>query len=398
MFAWRRHLPIFPANADSMYDLKNDMRGTGAWRIEEYSPSVRQVYVKNPDWYDADKMLIDKINYVVSSEYATNLAQFRAGGFAWMEVQAEDILQQKRDLPHLLIKPQEIVGDSDNFHRFSYLPNSPFLDVRVRRAVSMTWDRDLYIDTFGNTKQFEDAGIEVQKKWNTAIEGDRTWWLDPKSKEFGPESAVFFHNPGEAVKLMEAAGFSKAKPLEAPFNMRTENSESYYQRSEVLTEMMNQSGVFKITPVLIDYRTEWRPKYHYGYNKHEGLARIQGGGGPDVSTALRALWLSGPSKGGADADRRGHTTPDGGVDTYLNDLIFKQQSEPDINKRQEMLNEFQRYAAKTMYMLWGPGGSTGFDMANPWVGNWGAYYPAHSFAVAPVEVYPHYWIDESKRT
>jgi hypothetical protein len=69
-----------------------------------------------------------------------------------------------------------------------------------------------------------------------------------------------------------------------------------------------------------------------------------------------------------------------------------------VERRQELLNEFQRYAAKMVYMLWGPGTSTDFQMAAPWLGNWGLYTTARpSQGIPEVEMYPYYWIDNSKK-
>jgi ABC-type transport system substrate-binding protein len=391
--AYKRHLPIMPVEAESKFDVRNEVRGSSAWRLKEYVPSARVVWEKNPDWYDTAKINTDTITYYMSSEYATNLAQFRSGALATLAVNAEDVLQTKRDLPHLLMKPSDNIGNGDGSFRFGYIPGSPFLDVRTRRALSMLWDRDLYIDTFGNTKAFEDAGLAIEKRWNSAIVGSWPWWLDPKSKEFGPESAVYFHNPAEAKKLMEAAGHTK--PLDLPFSLRTESGESYYRSSEVLQAMMNDSGLFNFHINIVDYRSEWRPKYHYGFNKHEGLARISGGDGPEIDPILQAWWKSGQETG---ADRRGHVLPDLTADNFINDLIAKQRIEPDTNKRQELLNEFQRYAAKQAYMFWGPGDSTSFEMANPWLGNWGAFNSGRDqVSLHAIEVYPHYWIDQSKR-
>jgi ABC-type transport system substrate-binding protein len=395
LLAWHAHLPIFPVEAEDKFDTKNDMRGTGAWRIKEYVPSIRQVYEKNPDWYDAANVNPATLTYTVSDEYATNLAQFRAGNLATFEVLPEDILQTKQDLPQLLIRPNPEVGGLDGFHRFSYLPESPFMDVRVRRAVSMSWDRDLYIETFGNTAAFENAGVAVEKKWNTAIAGFWPWWMDPKGKDFGPESAVFFHNLEESNKLMTAAGFSKDKPLATSFNL---TSDSDGKKEAVLAEMMHAGGMFKFNIEVHDKLTVWRPKYHYGYNLHEGFLRGSGGDGPELDLTLQAMWKSGRSQGGADADRRGHVMPDGSPDTVLNDLIAKQRTETDVERRQALLSEFQRYAAKTVYMLWGPGLSTDFQMANPWVGNWGVYTTARPGQGIPeVEMYTRWWVDDSKR-
>ena len=43
-------------------------------------------------------------------------------------------------------------------------------DKRVRQALSMAMDRDTWLDAEYNTDTFVSQGLEVQKKWNTALQ------------------------------------------------------------------------------------------------------------------------------------------------------------------------------------------------------------------------------------
>ena len=45
--------------------------------------------------------------------------------------------------------------------QFGYLPGSPFHDERVRQAVSMAFDRELWIETVYNTNVMADAGLPL---------------------------------------------------------------------------------------------------------------------------------------------------------------------------------------------------------------------------------------------
>ena len=65
--------------------------------------------------------------------------------------------------------------------------------------------------------------------------------------------------------------------------------------------------------------------------------------------------------------------------------------------RAEILAEFQRYAAQTMYMFYGAGSSPGYQLAQPWLGNFGVYR-THTIGSAGNEIYTHLWIDNSKKS
>jgi ABC-type transport system substrate-binding protein len=125
------------------------------------------------------------------SEYSAGLAQFRAGNVMNFGVRQEDVLQTKADIPELTML-------QGNFNRlwynswFGYQGNSPFKDERVRQAWAMSYDRDLWIDTFGNTQPFEDAGLPVQRRWHSHFpSGIEGWWVDPQdAKAFGDNSST----------------------------------------------------------------------------------------------------------------------------------------------------------------------------------------------------------------
>ncbi len=148
-------LPKEAANT-AVFDLRSDMIGTGPFILTKYTPSVGYSFKRNPAFYDPDFALVDQIDLPIVTEYATALAQFKAGNIYSMgsggntpKVKPEDILPTKRDEPRLAIFPGDLSGGGPRMG-FGYLPGSPFLDERVRQAFSMSVDRDLYLDTFQN--------------------------------------------------------------------------------------------------------------------------------------------------------------------------------------------------------------------------------------------------------
>jgi hypothetical protein len=68
----------------------------------------------------------------------------------------------------------------------------------------------------------------------------------------------------------------------------------------------------------------------------------------------------------------------------------------DPPRRGELLKELQRYAARTMYVYFGAGAASEFQMAQPWLGNWGVYRTAPGGADSN-EVFPYLYIDPSKK-
>jgi peptide/nickel transport system substrate-binding protein len=391
ILAYSRTMAIIPVEAADKFDVKSDMRGTGPWRLKEFVPSARVSYEPNPDWYDASKMKFSTLNYYNIPEYAAELAQFRTGNLATIsEMPQSDILPTKRDLPATLLKQVDNFELAHDTFRFSYLPGSPFLDERVRKAVSMLIDRDLSIDTMNETQQFKDAGFKIETRWNSAIICGEPWWMDPRGKDFGPEAKWFTYDPAEAKKLLRAAGHTTA--IKVPFGIRNEQGAVYEREAQIMHGMLIAHGDFDMPFQVRDYRSDWRANVHYGYNKHEGIAfGFFSSTMPDVDLPLLTWYQSG-------MERTGHVAADGKPDAIMDGLIARQRAETDLNKRAEILNEFQRYAAKTMYTIMGPGDSTRFELGHAWLGNWGVYrtYAGSSGSLA-TEVFPYMYIDQSKK-
>src|SRR3954470_17421566 len=239
-------IAILPKEADGGFDPRGDMIGTGPFSLAKYEPSVRFSMKRNANFWDPDAALVDSVEVPIVSEYAASIAQFKAGNIysfgAYItgpNIKGEDVLQVKQDAPKALIYQGDFgAGQSATtsplYMSFGYLPKSPFNDERVRRAVSMSLDRDLYIDTFFNVSKFEASGLPVDTRWSTALPGNREgWWIDPKAKDFGPNGTYFQHNLDEAKKLMAAAGFANGIP----------NNKSNYVTSMQLPDVARHAQV-----------------------------------------------------------------------------------------------------------------------------------------------------------
>ena len=391
MIGYNRYLPLLPTESESQFDIRNDMRGTGAWRLQEFVPSASVTYQKNPDWYDADKVYVDGLKYFIIPEYATGLAQFRTGSFGIFVVQQTDILTTKKDVPALnVLQNTEFLQSSNGVH-FGYLPGSPFLDERVREAASMLLDRDLLLETLNNTKQFTDAGLDAPFRWNSALgAGLEPFWIDPKDqKTFGENAKYFQHDPAEAKKLLSAAGHTSA--ISVPYIVTSAYGDAYMNEGLIMKDMLESGGDFKLDLQDVDYKTVFRPKYRYGSSKFDGMAWMSAGGEdyPDPDGFLMALYLSGQT-------RTGHLLADGTVDKNLDDMILAQRQIDDQQKRVSAMQDLQRYLAQKMYMLPSAGSSQGFQMAQPWVGNWG-FYSSLTAGSPWNEGNIHWWIDNSKK-
>src|SRR5205823_782571 len=136
---------IVPKETDTTLDIRRDILGTGPYVLDKYEPSVGFTYKRFDNYYEKDKKFPATLEMPIITEYAQRLAQFRAGNLYNSDVRSEDILQVKREEPALDIFQGDIVTDSGHI-AFGW-QQAAWLDERMRQALSMSWDRDTYLDT-----------------------------------------------------------------------------------------------------------------------------------------------------------------------------------------------------------------------------------------------------------
>lgn len=389
--AFGRYLHIMPRESEGGFDPRNDTRGFGPWILSNYQRSVKFEYRKNPDYYIKDRPFLDGFDYPIIPEYASALAQFRAKKlWSYGGLRQEDVVATKKDLPELLLD-QNALDHTDWLIYFGLQPGSPFLDDRVRRAVSMLIDRDTWVDTFYNVSDFKKANYPTDISWHSHISsGYAGIWVDPKSKDIGEGAANFAFNQSEAKKLLTAAGFPNGIDTEFRYISTGEYGSLFPKYCEVFKGMLEDGGQFKLQQINPDYQTEYLPKIYYGKGDFKGIAVGASTEYPDVDGYMFAYYhTQGPRQKVAFMAQGGDAKSDG--------LIEAQRKELDFNKRIAIIKEWQSYMATKFLMVPFPGQATTYSLYWPWIGNVGVYR-AYQAETSPDETLPMLWFDKSKFT
>ena len=93
--------------------------------------------------------------------------------------------------------------------------------------------------------------------------------------------------------------------------------------------------------------------------------------------------------------RSGHLD-NGQPDKTLDDLVAKQRAETDSKKREVIVQDIQRRVASKMYYMWAPGQWLGFNLAWPWLQNFGLWRSKSGGSVDQ-EGNIYYWYDATKK-
>lgn len=397
-------ISVFPREADSQYDPRREMRGSGPFMLTEYVPSVSFKYERNPGWYNKERPMIDGVFSTIIPEYAAALAQFKAGRIYSYAVRPEDILVTKREVPDLaLYKNWQLNTPSG---RLFYgleggIEKSPFIDERVRQAWSLSLERDLWIETFFNVPSFTAEGLPVEMRWNTAIPARWDgYWLDPKGKDFG-ENAKYYGWRGEAAarnpqkmrddnladakKLLAAAGFPNGVELASRHIVSNDYGRDFPKQIEAMFGMALDAG-FKIRTEPTDFNTSWRPLAD-SKGRFDGIAFINMTP-PEITNWVKVVYHStGANFKGFSAG----TTPGSG-DPFLDDLTDRIDREFDREKSFALVHELQRYEAKKQYSTPFPGGASVFELVWPVLANWNVWN-----GMRRSQQDEYIWIDDTKK-
>jgi ABC-type transport system substrate-binding protein len=307
--------------------------------------------------------LFDKVSKPILTDYAAGLAQFEAKGIWDFDVKPEDVLRVKRDHPEMVmlteLRPAGYI--SQKIYNVSKQPASVLADARVRRAFSMTIDRDLYIDVMENVSQFQSQGLPVETAWNGHLAAFFPSWIDPRNeKELGEGAKYFKHDPAEAKKLLQAAGFPGK--VKFPWNYYTDRGSEHTKINEIVVQMAVDTGLFEVSLEPLPYASTWRDVCQ-GSNG-DGFAGFCYNSADGFNEDAYLVNIYTPEGKFATASK---PTPG------LTDLVLKSRTETDPQKRSEIIKDVQRKAAVEMHYLPIPGRSLGFTLRWPWLKNHGVF-------------------------
>jgi peptide/nickel transport system substrate-binding protein len=383
---------IVPKESDGGFDLRHSAIGSGPWQLSEHVPSARVVIKRHPEYFLKDNPIVDTVEQAVVPEYATGLAQFKTGSIYTFAVRAEDVLPTKNDVAQLSLYQSPVAANA-NAVFFGWRPTekSPFRDVRLRQALSMSIDRDLFIEVAYNTKALEDQGFPIEKRYNSALLSNyfAGWWLDPQSKDFGPNALYYQRNIAEAKKLVSAAGYTGQEIIAT--SAPDQYGAQYAKDIEVIHGMASEAG-FKFTNNIVGYNTGYQPQYRDSRGNFEGTTyRNVIGGDTDAVEAFVAIYspAAGATFVGLDATGKG----DYSGDPYVDGQLLKGRAEPDFEKRRAIVHDLQRYLGKQQYIVRYPGGASGLSLAWPAVKNFLAFRGSNA-SFHGAEYY--YWLDQTQ--
>jgi oligopeptide transport system substrate-binding protein len=220
------HQKSYTANPTDWFR-KNDMVGSGAFKMVSWTAKDKIVVQKNPNYWDAANVKLDKIEFYLIEADSTAIQMFEGNQLDIHEgnINGAELARLKKDRPdELKILPDMTVY----FYRFN-TTKAPFNDAKVRKALSYAIDRN------GITTNILQAG---QMPAMSIVPGG----VPDATGDFRKNGGDYFKdaNVAEAQKLLADAGFPGGKGF-PKVTLVYNTNETHKKVAEAVQEMWKKN-------------------------------------------------------------------------------------------------------------------------------------------------------------
>ena len=200
--------------------------GNGAFVLKEWIPNGHVLVEKNPRFYDATNVALERVLYYPTDDYSAALQRMRAGELDMQDrIPVQRIDWIRANTPQIL-HPQSIFSIE-----FIYVNHrrAPFDDVRVREALDLAINREaiaLRIRRAGDAPAYSLVPPGIANF--------------PHTSGFAFKTMPYPARIARAQSLMQAAGFSETKRLSTTFLIRSTAPGPYRAVAAAIQQMMAQ--------------------------------------------------------------------------------------------------------------------------------------------------------------
>jgi peptide/nickel transport system substrate-binding protein len=307
--------------------------GTGPFIQKEWTKKQRSVFTKNPDYFESGMPYVDQVEMYVQDDPNAARAGFKTDNYfdysAPDKKTFSDAFNENNDDMVAVTAP---VSRGANVNGWQYNMKNPlFKDERIRRALSLAFDRkDFDLANNGGDNQ-NPEGPFSQSPMPWAFMFDKY----PTAKVNGP---WYQFNPAEASKMMQAAGYTTAKPLSMELV-------SFYNRNQfsgiVIPSINNNLKEVKINWREIDNPTHVTLMSDRNFKEMIGF--LWGPPGYSMDQWLYPFYHSKGSLNYGSID-----------DPALDALLAKQRAETNAAAQKEIWNQINTLIHDKVYQAWWP--------------------------------------------
>jgi peptide/nickel transport system substrate-binding protein len=310
---------IYPCHV-APRDMRSHPIGTGPFKFIEFKPNEHIKVTRNPDYWKSGRPYLDGIEYTIIPNVSTRILAFITGKFDMIPGVTIPLLKDvKSQAPEAIC---EVAATNINRTLGINRDKPPFDNPDLRRAMTLTLDRQAYIDILTEGKG--DIGAVMQPPPEGA------WGMPPEILRTLPGyDPDVRKNRAEARRIMEKLGYRPDKRLAV--TVSTRNIATYRDSSVILIDQLKEiyiDGVLEPIDTVNWYPKVMRKDFTVTVNVSENSL-------DDPDPIFYQNYVC-----GAERNYTGYCNPE------LDQAIDRQSMEPDRNKRKQLVWEIERKLAE----------------------------------------------------
>jgi ABC-type oligopeptide transport system substrate-binding subunit len=250
LLAHQTAVPLDPATVSKYgreFTRPGKLVSNGAYSLLAYTPNDRLVLTRNRNFHDAAHIAIDREEILPLEDRAAAVRRFQAGEIdSYSDAPSDQIAFLKRRFPQEL----HLSASLGTYYYAFNTRKPPFDDARVRRALSMTIDREFLAETIWGGSMLPAYGLVPP-----GIPG-----VKPVEADFAALAPIDAES--EALKLLAEAGYGpQGRPLNV--EIRYNSSENHQATAIAVADMWKPLNV-TVSFVNTDAKT------HFAYLRDHG--------------------------------------------------------------------------------------------------------------------------------
>jgi peptide/nickel transport system substrate-binding protein len=313
---------------DADGDFKRRAAGTGAFILDlaQWQKGTRLTYPKNPNYWRPGLPYVDALNLLILADQATINSAFQARqldilDYSGLDGRTADAM--KKAVPNIVV--DRYADSNDAYYIYFNVTKPPINDDRVRKAISLSIDRDELIQTLFNG----------QGQWSLAG-GTPDLFSQEEVKQ------ILKYDPAQAKQLLAAAGYPNGVDIEFIYNAAY--GDTFTIKAQLLQSQLKKGGInLTLKPLLNGEDAQRRRSGDFQFN-----ITPRGQGVPqDIDSYVYGMFHP------KSADNYGRIN-----DPQLTPLLEAQRAELDPNKRRELVRRAVQRINEVPWSLtlfYGPG-------------------------------------------
>lgn len=236
---------FYEANKDKYATEPQNMLYNGPFLLQEWLHDQKVTLVKNPNYWDAANVKLEKITFDIVKDTNTALNLYEAGDVDRTGLAREQVPQYKSD-PNFQTFPEMVTA----YFEFN-VKEKPFNNAKVRKAISMAIDRKAYVDTILNNGSEPAYGL-VPNGF-LAYSGATKTFRDLSAQKYG--GPLFKDDPAAAKQLL-AEGLKEEgmDPATFKFELLGDDTDTARKGNEFLKAMWEQNLGIKVDLVQVPFK------------------------------------------------------------------------------------------------------------------------------------------------